>query len=152
IAAAHYGAGLDLLDFNSITGVISGRRPILDGPPNMELPYGVEFSSNSKVLYVTKGRLSTTGGMFRYDISQFNFLDSSLSKIQSSLVELDADSTAFPATIFSGLQLGPDGKIYMSVYGTASLGVINKPNIPGAGANYSRNGLTLMAPAWCGYG
>jgi len=152
IAAAHYGAGLDLLDFNSVTGVISNRKAILDGPPNKQLPYGIEFSSNSKLLYVTKGRLPAPGGMFRYDISQFSFLDSSLTKIQSSIVELDADSSLFPGIIFSGLQLAPDGKIYMSMYGLPSLGVINKPNTPGPGCNYSRNGLVLAAPAWCGFG
>ncbi len=151
IAAAHYGAGLDLLNFNSITGVISNRQAILDGPPNKELPYGVEFSSNSKLLYVTNGGFPRPG-VFRYNIIQYNFLDSSLTKIQSSKFELDADSTNFPVTIFSGLQIAPDGKIYMSVYGERYLAVINNPNIYGAGCNYSRMGLNLASPAWCGYG
>jgi gliding motility-associated-like protein len=106
--------------------------------------YGVEFSSNSKLLYVANSGYNIGPGMFRADISQYNYLDSSVSTIITSRTELDADTGASPINPFySALQLGPDGKMYMIAYPGNRLSVINQPDVPGIGCNYSRKSLVL---------
>ncbi|MFM9985054.1 MAG: T9SS type A sorting domain-containing protein [Flavobacteriales bacterium] len=42
-----------------------------------------------------------------------------------------------------GIQLGPDGKIYIALYGAPYLSVINNPNEAGINCNYTLNGLSL---------
>ena len=41
------------------------------------------------------------------------------------------------------MQLGPDGKIYVTVNGVDSIGVINNPEIQGTGCGYQRSVLGL---------
>ena len=57
--AGYFGSGtVELFDFNAATGVVS--NPItLTGPWTNNLPYGLEFSPNSQVLYVHE---TTNGG------------------------------------------------------------------------------------------
>lgn len=114
---------LKLYDFNNSTGVISNELTILTEPGEL---YGIEFSPNEQVLYVTN---SLFGKLYQYNLSAAN--------IPSSQV-----------TLFSGLspgalQIGPDGKIYLAIYDQLKLGVINNPDIVGVGCNYQTLGVDL---------
>ncbi|HWR33816.1 MAG TPA: gliding motility-associated C-terminal domain-containing protein, partial [Chitinophagaceae bacterium] len=141
IAAAHIGIGLDLFDFNSATGFISNRKPIFNTSSTSQSPYGVEFSPNSKLLYVTLQ--SRASGISRHIVSQYNYLDSALTNITASRIDLDSVNNNTPG-YYAALQLGPDGKIYMAMLGSR-LAVINNTDVPGTACNYVRNGL-LLAP------
>jgi hypothetical protein len=93
--------------------------------------YGVEFSVSGNFLYATS-----------YDVScklaQFNISLATLPLILASKTPLSATDDLY------GLQMGPDGKIYLSRSFTSQfLGVINNPDIAGSGCNYVENGLDL---------
>lgn len=152
LAAAQWGIGLDLFDFNSVTGTITNRKAVINAGGNSALPYGLEFSPNSKLLYVSSSKYNPVSGIYRYDISQYNNLDAPVATIISSRTELDADSMAFITNSFSAIQLGPDGKAYMTLFAYPFMAVINNPNLPGAACNYRRNGLTLLPGTTCSYG
>ena len=100
------GAQIEVFDFDNATGIVS--NPIAW---NVNLPggliYGIEFSPNGKVLYI-----SDFFSIFQYDFTQTNPL-----AIQNSLYQI--------ATQAGTLQLGIDDKIYVS---NGCLSAINCPN------------------------
>ncbi len=115
----------ELFDFDATTGILS--NPInLSGFNNFS-PYGAEFSSNSKYVYLSVSQ-GTLTKFFRYDISSNN-----ATTINSSRLEIDLPASC--SNVFlGGLQLGPDGKIYVAQFQTTGvgynyLGVIENPNI-----------------------
>lgn len=100
--------------------------------------YGVEFSPNSKYLYVTawngSGTSSERSILYQFDLSDAN-LPREIIDRQSSLFR-------------GALQLGPDGKIYRAMsqsydIGLPYLGVINSPNENGINCDYIPQGLSL---------
>jgi gliding motility-associated-like protein len=136
IAAARLGLNtLDILDFNKATGVLSNAMNFsgFNGGPNSG-PYGVEFSPNGNLLYV--GELNAAGN----SIYQFNLLAGSQAAINSSRITI-----ATPTGLGGALQLGPDQKIYHTLWGVSALSVINSPNTLGLGCNYVQNSLSLPA-------
>jgi gliding motility-associated-like protein len=145
VAIANFTDGLYLYDFDSSSGIVSNRIRIgLRGKTNN--PYGVEFSPNSKVLYVhSSNNFFNPSGLdnpsdHSSSLSQF---DLTATDIQNSIIILD-DRQLYRG----GLQLGPNGKIYRALSVTYSeglpfLGVINKPNLLGASCDYRHGGITL---------
>lgn len=125
--AVGYQDIVELFDFNLTTGVVSNPMTI-----NMsDNVYGVEFSPSGTYLYATS-YLSTA------KLSQFNISLATLPLILASKVPLSSTDDLY------GLQLGPDGKIYVSrSFSTPFLGVISNPEVSGFGCNYVENGLDL---------
>ena len=139
---------LYLYDFDSSTGKVSNATKLLLSGKN-NTPYGLEFSPNSKLLYV-----HASNDFFDFEnpgnannpqnhtstLSQFNL---SASDIQSSQIVLDSRQ------LYRGaLQLGPDGKIYRALSETYNsglpfLGAIENPNIVGTGSNYRHNAVDI---------
>lgn len=128
LAACYYGfttGGANILqiyDFNPTNGFVSNAQTLATD----QGLYGVEFSSNNRVLYA-----STNGGL----LLQFNLC---ASNIQSTRYVV---SNAGP--FIGALQIGPDGKIYVARNNT-SLSVINNPNVLGVGCNYTNLNLSLL--------
>jgi gliding motility-associated-like protein len=112
-----------LFDFNNATGVVSNPLTII----NAEWSYGIEFSPNSKVLYVSVTYSST-------DIYQFDLTAS----------DIVASAQVFNVIVANALQLAPNGKIYMAEVGFPSLGVINNPNVIGSGCGIQPNAVDLL--------
>jgi gliding motility-associated-like protein len=152
IAAAHFGVGLDLSNFNTVTGEITNRKALINATGSNPLAYGVEFSPNSKVLYVSSSKHNPVSGKYRYDVSQYLHLDEPVPTIIASRTELDTDSMIFITNSFSALQLGQDGKMYMTIFPGNRLAIINNPDVEGIACNYLRNGLQLTPGSSCGYG
>lgn len=127
LAACYYGLTtgganrLQIYDFNASTGIVTNAVTLSTD----QGLYGVEFSSNNKVLYA-----GTNGGL----LLQFNLCSAN---IQSTRYVV---SNAGP--FIGALQIGPDGKIYVARNNT-SLSVINNPNILGVGCNYSNLSVPL---------
>ena len=139
LAIANFTDGLFLYDFDENTGLIS--NPVLvDLPGTNTNPYGLEFSPDSRLLYVHATNESENNGNHASSLFQ---IDLSAPEDSSSLVELDNRG------IFRGaLQQGENGKIYRSITnsyneGTPYLGVINNPNEPGMAADYRHNAVNL---------
>ena len=145
-----FGSGLSndvlhIYDFDSSTGIVSNQQE-LSISTNSNSPYGIEFSPNSRFLYVH---------------SSNNFFDNSVPDVpsnhQSTLTQFDLNASDIQGSEFTlderqlyrgGLQLGPDGKIYRALSATYSdglpfLGVINNPNEPGDACNYVHNAINL---------
>jgi gliding motility-associated-like protein len=117
-----------LYNFDNETGVVSNPQLII----NNVNPYGIEFSPQSKKLYI-----SADGTVYQYDLESTN---------------IPASSTAIAFTSGTAMQLGPNGKIYKTVNGSASLDVINSPEETGAACNYSYNAVTLQSGTYGVFG
>ncbi|MGQ7946098.1 T9SS type B sorting domain-containing protein [Flavobacterium sp. WC2509] len=126
----------ELFNFDSATGLIS--NPIVLRTPigNQLYTYGVEFSPNSNILYLTV---------------HGNYLDQN-SIIQYNLNSNDIAGSAFtiltPGIIPYALQLGINGKIYIAatiyIAGQGSkLSVINNPNFLGSACDLNVNTVDL---------
>ena len=139
LAIANFTDGLHLYDFDESTGVISNQQFISIPGANTN-PYGLEFSPNSRLLYVHA--TNEIGGAGNHASSLLQF-DITSADIDASFVELDN------RPIFRGaLQQGENGKIYRTITssynkGTPYLGVINNPNEIGLAANYMHNAVNL---------
>ena len=125
--AVGYQDIVELFDFNLTTGIVSNPMTI-----NMsDNVYGVEFSKSGNFLYVTSYFVSCK-------LAQFNISLATLPLILASKTPLSATDDLY------GLQLGPNGKIYLArSFGTSYLGVINNPDVAGSGCNYVENGYDL---------
>jgi gliding motility-associated-like protein len=136
-----------LYDFNTATGKVNNQIQLeVSGDNNF--PYGIEFSPNNKLLYVT-----ASNNFFDFENRRNNEIPENHS---SSLVQFDVTSGNVQSTEFTldlrnlyrgGLQLGPDGKIYRALCETYSsglpfLGVINSPNGLGM-SSYQHNAINI---------
>jgi hypothetical protein len=107
-------------DFDNLSGKISNPLELIDGVNS----YGVEFSQDGTKAYATVD--DTSNKIYQWDL---NSTDSPSSI--TSITNLSVSRTA--------LQLGPDGKIYHSLFDISTLGVITNPNELGTASNYSQS-------------
>ena len=125
-----------LYDFNSTTGEVSNQISLL----SQANPYGVEFSSKSKKLYLTTNNYNndgTTAGstLYQYDLENSNVAGSKTIISKNEYVS-------------GALQLAIDEKIYRAGYkiNTSSgdfLSVINNPEALGTACNFKESTLNL---------
>ncbi|MEP7258423.1 MAG: PKD domain-containing protein [Flavitalea sp.] len=119
----YFGGTTEVYDFDRVTGILSNAISLA-----ITSSYGVEFSPNSKLLYVH----GFGGGTY-----QFNLEAGSQANIQASKVTLKTGAME------GALQVAVNGKIYVANYGANSLSVINDPNVLGSGCNYVYGGQSL---------
>jgi len=143
LAAAHFFSDyVELTDFNTTTGIVSNPRTLNARPagvlPPLEGAYGIEFSHDSRVLYVSSyygPPNNDTTVLYQFDVTQ-----SSEAAIQSSRTFIyGAD---WSHNTLTALQLGPDRKIYVAKYGY-SLSLINRPEILGTGCQFVSDALFI---------
>ena len=128
--AACYPLYFEIYKFSNSTGNIS--FPITISIP--EGCYGVEFSPNNKLLYITGQELKNN--LINTFIKQFDLSNYDSSSIVNSAYRVNNVHG------FGGLQLGPDGKIYSNDGGNA-VAVINYPNVQGVGCGYQDSVIVL---------
>lgn len=125
-----------LYDFNNTTGNVTNEQLILEN----SYPYGVEFSPNSKLLYVTATQFSIEDSFVDSSLLQYN---TESSNIAGSQYTVNTSSN-----VAGALQLGINGKIYRAGYSIFSTGthlsVINDPNSIGNNCNYTHNSFFLQ--------
>lgn len=153
LACANSSSGLFVADFNDLTGVVSGLRNLQVLTANNDRPYGVEFSPNSALLYVTASNdyfnqanpsennnpSNHSSALIQYDLNAPSITNSQITIDERQLYR-------------GGLQLGPNGKIYRALsatygQGIPSLGVINNPNAIGIACNYVHQAVSLGGQA-----
>jgi len=110
-------------NFDEVTGKVSNPITLLTDV----LAYGVEFSPDSNLLYI-----SYWGG-----IDQFNLSAGSQVDILNSKVKIKSASES------GSLQLGPDKKIYAVKVNGEYLDVIHNPDVPGLGCDFRYEDLYL---------
>ena len=120
---------VELFNFNTATGVLSNYVNLLTSL--VKDPYGVEFSPNNSILYIT---LSGTEEIYQYDLTATDIPNSRITVFENS-----GNATFFPRA----LQLGPDGKIYVAVGEEPFIGAINNPNAIGLSCNFVPNAVDL---------
>jgi hypothetical protein len=127
-ASVFYPGYHSLLDFNNTTGIISNER--LFTPTSTE--YAVEFSpDNSKLYFSTIGH----GEINQYDLSAGSFAAINASKV-------NVISPTSPDG-WRQMQLGPDGKLYISRTMKSYISVIEFPNSLCPACNYIDSYITL---------
>jgi hypothetical protein len=135
LAIAIQGKGvIEVFDFNTATGVISNPVTI---QTNTGSAYGLAFSPNEQYLYS-----STISGVKvgRWNVRAAN--------VPGSYELLGTSSASGGA-----MQLGPDGRIYISRRGSNYLSVINNPNAAAvADCGYEYNGFLLASGSTAFYG
>ncbi|ASV30164.1 T9SS type B sorting domain-containing protein [Maribacter cobaltidurans] len=115
-----------VFDFNENTGEVTNEITVMTNVNS----YGVEFSPNGNLLYV-----SFYGG-----ICQLNLLAGLEAEIQNSKYSL---LNNFPVEAYASSQTGPDGKIYITKRTKEYLDVIHEPNNIGAACDYRYNDFYL---------
>ena len=148
VACANAQNGLYTYDFDTNTGVVSNQQHLIINSIS-PIPYGVEFSPNSKLLYV-----HSSNDFFdqQNPNNQNNPANhhSTLTQFDLSQADIQASETTIDQRqLYRGaLQLGPDGKIYRALSATYTqglpyLGVIQNPDVSGTGCNYIHNAIDL---------
>ncbi|MFP9097446.1 gliding motility-associated C-terminal domain-containing protein [Flavobacterium sp. RHBU_24] len=131
-------AQIEIFDFDNTTGQVSNMRHL----QITNAGYGIEFSPNSRYLYVADsnrlfvGALGTTiVKIYQYDLDAGN---------ESAIAASATTIGQYNGRYMCALQLGPDGKIYtMNSTGLNTLVAISNPNNAGLAAGFTTNVLTL---------
>ncbi|WP_375434838.1 gliding motility-associated C-terminal domain-containing protein [uncultured Hymenobacter sp.] len=125
--------GVELLAFDPATGQVSSPQAL---PAGSAWNNGVAFSPDNSKLYLH--RLTTIAQIRQYDLSA-----GSWAAILASAVDLPLRSEPF-INYTGGLELGPDGKIYVSQsYKSRFVGVIEHPNQSGVGCRFVESAVSL---------
>ncbi len=139
--AAVYGYSADrveLMDFDNTTGKLTNSRyfkpsNFLGDDTDVGSSYGLEFSPDSRLLYVT---VNDFGGdssfMYQFDATAANII-----------------GTRQPIYVAKGffdignIQAAPDKKLYVAFFGSPHLGIINNPDVLGSGCNFNKQGILI---------
>ncbi len=125
--ATYFENKLDIYDFNDDTGRLTLKETIALGAC-----FGLEFSPNSNLLYVTYGRGIGGGNMVQYDLTTAGLIKST-----------EIDIYAPVGSPLSCMQIGIDNKIYVSVNTSEYMGVIQNPNNRGLACGYDHTAINL---------
>ena len=119
----------ELFKFDSYSGKVELLKEFNVG---MEV-YGTEFSQDgSKLFYISK----ISGA--EYGIQQIDLYARKDDELLYTQIEYDKNSDRF-----SSMQMGPDGKIYISKSSANSIAVIENPSNMGSLGNFNINKITL---------
>ncbi len=139
LAAAYFSSGAaEICRFNNATGEVTdpiSLQPLLDDFWYYEKAYGVEFSPNSSILYVT-----VQAGVFQFDVSTY---DQPTILASGTMISPFNSSPPF----LGALQTAIDGKIYCTRAFRRYLNVINEPNVLGMGCDYQEQVVNLGSSA-----
>ncbi|MGB3591325.1 MAG: T9SS type B sorting domain-containing protein [Nonlabens sp.] len=149
MVACSMRGGTYLYDFDNNTGAVSNERRLILNDADNSLGFGVEFSPDGDLLYISAA--SDTAGandpvsaqsstLYQFDLTDAAALSAPL--LANSIV------IAREQEYRSTLQLGIDGKIYRTTSenydnGRPFLSVINNPEVRGTGCNYQRDAIAL---------
>jgi gliding motility-associated-like protein len=135
---------LQIFKFNNSTGEISEYLSFTNAPGDDWAILGrrssIAFSPSSRFLYVPNYGLSFpldgSNTIFQIDLEETDtvMLKATISNIAAN-----------PFDPTGGMQLGPDGKIYVIESDGFNLGVINNPELAGSDADLQRNIIQLDA-------
>lgn len=130
LALANYGGFFEILNFDNQSGRIS--NPITLRRNEFRNAYGLEFSPDSKLLYISQTQGNPT-------IYQLDLVHTTSETLLTNMVSVGRTNVSY----FGALQTGPDGKIYAAIDNHRYLAVINNPNVKGTGCDFTQNGFFL---------
>ena len=142
----------EISDFNNLTGVVSNTIKLSSHPSTIKMQgaagsYGVEFSPNNRLLYIST-RVDIICGMcqnYNYYINQYNVSVFDSTSISNSVILIDSGGSVInPAYyLYGALQLARNGKIYVAQFDVNTLSVINDPDAIGLGCNFQVDAVNL---------
>lgn len=145
---------LFLFRFNNETGAITNKLSIFTSLAFFEVisAYGIEFSSDSNILYVTlrrQGLLSPGSGGVPENSEKRNLLYQYNLENNTPSQDITILSDETGDMVPGSLQLAKNGKIYRALLqsenvGENKLGVINNPNEIGLSSSYNHAGVNLL--------
>ncbi|MCU0417911.1 MAG: OmpA family protein [Cytophagaceae bacterium] len=122
---------VEILDFDNATGKVS--HPVYIAMPSNSYTYGIEFSPDGSLLYVSAAGTAK--------IYQYNLQAGSEEAIKQSGIMI---GMATKAKWIGALQIAIDGKIYFTLYETPFLGCIPNPNSVGQSCGFMENAIDLQ--------
>ncbi len=123
--------GVSIFDFDRCQGSFS--NPVFIPLPNSNLGGGLAISPNSRFLYV-----STASRIYQFDL-----LAGDIEASRETVAVFDGYQSPLP-TYFYKMQLGPDGRIYINCFNSASImHVIQFPNKKGLACEVRQHGVQL---------
>jgi hypothetical protein len=123
--------GIQIFDFDACTGTFSNQR-LIDIGYDVESCVGLEFSPNSRFLYVTLG----------YELRQYDMEATDL--IKSSTVIDTVDWTKKGHASLYSMATAPNGKIYMAAtHSNMNLHTIHEPNLKGKACGFKQQDFPL---------
>lgn len=143
---------IEIYDFDNLTGKLSNpevidKTNLPSGVGTLSSVYGLEFSPNGRYLYadfyIPKSGSGSNDGNDK--IWQIDMLKTGASAKASSIY------TVASGNAWGGMQLGPDGKIYVARPGSTFLSAILKPNCSGSACSFQNSAITLSGKQ-CQYG
>jgi gliding motility-associated-like protein len=145
IAAAYFGGEkyTELSQFDNTAGLvfntlkIDARPPFVSTVPGNIMPYGLEFSPNSKQLYVS----TAVENVFPQSISTIVQYDVSVhdsAQIAQSYYFVDSSLITH-----YGMQLAINKKIYIADFNKDEVSAINNPDVHGAGCGFQQSVVTF---------
>ncbi len=134
IVAANQGINtVEIFNFDRSTGTLQNDLIIT----NFSGPNGIEFSPNGRFLYVSQDGINFNQELIQIDL----FFIDPIDIINSAQVV----GNPFSFSNSGGLQLAPDGKIYLANTFDFTLGVINEPDLLGTDSGFDSFGVFLNA-------
>lgn len=118
---------VQVFDFDKSTGILSNVIYLNNFSNSNYGVYGVEFSPNNSLLYLSEG-----GPISLNFIYQYNLLAGSPSLINNTRITIGSNS-GFQN---GALQIAPDGKIYLTAFGKTTLAVIENPDSIGLSCSF----------------
>ena len=123
---------VQIFDFDNETGVISNPKELTD--TKFDHPYGLEFSPDSRLLYVSK--LTTKDRLYQIDLSYHTEQEMIQNSVAIDVIPEEGD-------YLGGIQTGPNGKVYVAQSSTKYLAVINNPNEKGTSCDFQLSAVDL---------
>ncbi|MEO6230424.1 MAG: T9SS type B sorting domain-containing protein [Ferruginibacter sp.] len=142
------GGFTELSEFDNATGIVSNSLRIeATGPYNAPFnwynaPYGVEFSPDSRLLYISQESFNLPD----YSDDLYNIVQFDISVHDSAIISQTqylVDSTT--KNNYGALQMAGNQKIYIAQHNRKSLSAINNPNVRGTGCNFQSNAVVLIS-------
>lgn len=145
---------IEIYDFDNLTGKLSNPQiidnsNIKSGFSCISSVYGVEISPNGRYLYVSFYIPSWVAGQGCDGIWQLDLLAGNAAAIGASVIKVVPDFGSDPTPRYAGggMQLGPDGKIWIA-RGTISgqapyLSCISKPNCRDTFCKFVKTGINI---------
>src|SRR5690554_1130190 len=132
IGIANGQAGLQMYDFNRLTGQLTYRY----GESALgNSYYSLEYSPSGRYLYYT--RLSDP------NIYQVDLATTTQAAFQASRTVIGTTASTAHHYLLGALQLAPNGRIYLALTGSTFLGEITAPDLMGVNSNYNDNAVNI---------
>lgn len=113
--------GVELFRFNNATGIISEAARMYHRDTGFL--YGISFSQDGSKLY-----FGVTDGM---GVKDMPLIQLDLSLLPDTAAVRQSATEVGPPSTWSGMRIGPDGRIYICGFNNNNLHYIDKPNLKG---------------------